>query len=141
LVNEWKQLGINITLETVQKSLLLEQMSKSQALFFRGSWIADYPDPSNFMDVFYGGNPAPPNYTRFHHPVFDDLYEKSNRETDMGKRNQLFYQMEHILLEECPVIPLWYDMIVRFVDPAITGFYPNAMNMLELKTVKKNQSN
>ena len=141
MVNEWKQLGINVVLETVQKSLLLDQMSKSQALFFRGSWIADYPDPSNFMDVFYGGNPAPPNYTRFHHAEFDKLYEQSNKEAEMHKRNQLFHQMDSIIMEECPVIPLWYDMVVRFVDPAISGFYPNAMNMLELKTVKKNIRN
>ena len=137
MVNEWKQLGLNVDLETVQKSLLLDQMSKSQALFFRGSWIADYPDPSNFMDVFYGSNPAPPNYTRFHHADFDTLYEQSAREVDWKKRNQLFHRMDSIIIEECPVIPLWYDMVVRFVDPDISGFYPNAMNMLELKTVKK----
>jgi len=135
--NELKQLGINVVVETVQKSLLLDQMSKSQALFFRGSWIADYPDASNFMDVFYGGNPAPPNYTRFQNASFDELYKRSNSEADAEKRNQLFHQMDSIVLEECPIIPLWYDMIVRFVDPAISGFYPNAMNMLELKTVKK----
>ena len=135
--NELKQLGINVVVETVQKSLLLDQMSKSQALFFRGSWIADYPDASNFMDVFYGGNPAPPNYTRFQNASFDELYNRSNSEADAEKRNQLFHQMDSIVLEECPIIPLWYDMIVRFVDPAISGFYPNAMNMLELKTVKK----
>jgi len=137
MANELKQLGINVVVETVQKSLLLDQMSKSQALFFRGSWIADYPDPSNFMDVFYGKHPAPPNYTRFQNADFDELYERSNNEGDAESRNQLFHQMDSILMEECPVIPLWYDMVVRFVDNAVSGFHPNAMNMLELKTVKK----
>ena len=138
IVNELKLLGINAIVETQQKSLLLDQMSKSQALFFRGSWIADYPDASNYMDVFYGEHPAPPNYTRFHHKSFDSLYVKSNFESDLEKRNQLFHQMDSIIIEECPVIPLWYDMVVRFVDPSISGFYTNALNMLELKKVSKN---
>ena len=64
IANELKQSGINIQVEAIQKSLLLEQTAKSQALFFRGSWIADYPDAENYLSVFYSKNPAPPNYTR-----------------------------------------------------------------------------
>jgi peptide/nickel transport system substrate-binding protein len=43
IANELNQVGIKVQVEAIQKSLLLEQTSKSQALFFRGSWIADYP--------------------------------------------------------------------------------------------------
>ncbi len=44
-----------------------------QALFFRGSWIAHYPDAENYLGVFYGKNPARPNYTCFANAVFDKL--------------------------------------------------------------------
>jgi peptide/nickel transport system substrate-binding protein len=63
IANELQQIGIKVQVEAIQKSLLLEQTSKSQALFFRGSWIADYPDAENYLSVFYSKNPAPPNYT------------------------------------------------------------------------------
>lgn len=77
VANELKQIGITVKVEAIQKSLLLEQTSKSQTLFFRGSWIADYPDAENYLSVFYSKNPAPPNYTRFKNSAYDNLYEQA----------------------------------------------------------------
>jgi peptide/nickel transport system substrate-binding protein len=65
IAKELEAIGITIQVEVVQKGLLLEQTAKSQAPFFRASWIADYPDAENYLSVFYGRNPAPPNYTRY----------------------------------------------------------------------------
>jgi peptide/nickel transport system substrate-binding protein len=45
--------GIKVQVEVVQKSLLLEMTAGSKAIFFRGSWIADYPDAENYLSVFY----------------------------------------------------------------------------------------
>jgi ABC-type transport system substrate-binding protein len=59
IANELNIAGISVQVEAIQKSLLLEQTARSQALFFRGSWIADYPDAENYLSVFYGKNPAP----------------------------------------------------------------------------------
>ena len=137
IANELKQVGINVQVEIVQKSLLLEQTSKSQALFFRGSWIADYPDAENYLSVFYSRNPAPPNYTRFNHAAYDDLYERSLTETRDSVRYELYRQMDRIILDETPVVPLWYDMVLHLVHTNIKGFYPNSLNMLELRRVGK----
>jgi peptide/nickel transport system substrate-binding protein len=86
--------GINVQVEAIQKSLLLEQTSRSQAMFFRGSWIADYPDAENYLSVFYGKNPAPPNYTRYQNPVYDELYERAIAEKDDSLRYKLYQQMD-----------------------------------------------
>ncbi len=137
IVNELKQLGINISIEVVQKSLLLEQMSKSQIAFFRGSWIADYPDEINFLGVFYSKNPAPPNYTRFTNKEYDELFEIANTETVIANRNVLFRKMQQIIIDESPVIPLWYDMSLRLYHNNLKGFNTNALNMLELRRVVK----
>ena len=138
IVNELKQLGINISIEVVQKSLLLEQMSKSQIAFFRGSWIADFPDEINFLGVFYSKNPAPPNYTRFSNKEYDQLFELANTETNIAARNELYRKMQQIIIEESPVIPLWYDMSLRLYHNNLKGFNTNALNMLELRRVIKN---
>jgi peptide/nickel transport system substrate-binding protein len=137
IVNELKQLGIHISIEVVQKSLLLEQMSKSQIAFFRGSWIADYPDEINFLGVFYSNNPAPPNYTRFTNKQYDQLFEIANTETNNAIRNELFRKMQQIIIDESPVIPLWYDMSLRLYHKNMQGFNTNALNMLELRRVVK----
>ncbi|HLP36504.1 MAG TPA: hypothetical protein VK159_06680, partial [Lacibacter sp.] len=114
----------------------LTQTSKSEALFFRASWIADYPDAENYLSVFYGKNPAPPNYTRYKNAAYDALYEQSTREPNDSIRYKLYQQMDQMLMNDAPVVPLWYDMVIHLVQPTVKGFKPNALNWLELRRVK-----
>jgi ABC-type transport system substrate-binding protein len=137
IASELRQIGINVQVEIVQKSLLLEQTSKSQALFFRGSWIADYPDAENYLSVFYSKNPAPPNYTRYSNKNFDDLYEKALAEKSDSARYNLYRQMDQKIINDAPIVPLWYDMAIHLVHTNIKNFYPNSLNLLELRRVKK----
>lgn len=137
VASELQEVGIRVKVETVQKSVLLEQTARGQAAFFRGSWIADYPDAENFLGVFYGQNPAPPNYTRYRNPAYDRLYEQALTETSDSIRYELYRAMDQLMISDAPVVPLWYDMAIHLVQPRITGFYPNALNLLELRRVKK----
>jgi peptide/nickel transport system substrate-binding protein len=136
IAKELESIGIKVQVEVVQKSLLLEQTAKSQALFFRASWIADYPDAENFLSVFYSNNPAPPNYTRYKNPAFDKLYEQALLETDDSVRNAMYRQMDKMVIHDAPVVPLWYDEVVRLVNPRVQNFHPNALNLLELRKVR-----
>lgn len=135
IVRQLEEIGIPAQVEIVQKSLLLTQTSKSEALFFRGSWIADYPDAENFFSVFYGKNPAPPNYTRYRNPQFDAFYESATREPNDSIRYALYRNMDRLIVQDAPVVPLWYDQIIHLVRPEVKGFRPNALNWLELRTV------
>lgn len=137
IANELNQAGINIQVEVMQKSLLLDLTARSQALFFRGSWIADYPDAENYLSVFYSKNPSPPNYTRFKNAAFDLLYEQALNEINDSVRYSMYRQMDAIIISEAPVVPLWYDMVLHLVHTNIRGFYPNSLNMLELRRVRK----
>ncbi len=137
VANELKQVGINVQVEAIQKSLLLEQTSKSQAAFFRGSWIADYPDAENYLSVFYSKNPAPPNYTRYKNIAYDNLYEKALAEENDSVRYMIYREMDKMIIHDAPVVPLWYDMVIHLVHTNITGFQPNSLNMLELRHVNK----
>ncbi|MEP6596768.1 MAG: ABC transporter substrate-binding protein, partial [Ginsengibacter sp.] len=136
IASELQQIGIKIQVETVQKSLLLEQTAKSDALFFRGSWIADYPDAENYLSVFYGNNPAPPNYTRYKNPAFDKLYEDALSEKNDSVRFKIYQHADQIMMNDAPVVPLWYDMVIRLVQPYVKNFTPNSLNLLELRKVK-----
>ena len=139
IANELQQIGIKVNVEVIQKSLLLEQTAKSEALFFRGSWIADYPDAENFLSVFYGKNPAPPNYTRYKNPKFDKLYEESLSEKNDSARYKIYQQADQMVMKDAPVVPLWYDMVIWLVQPYVKNFIPNGLNLLELRRVKLNQ--
>jgi oligopeptide transport system substrate-binding protein len=135
IARELEDIGLHIQVEVVQKSLLLEETAQSEALFFRGSWIADYPDAENYLSVFYSRNPAPPNYTRYNDPGFDRLYEQALRETSDSVRYELYRAMDQRVMDASPVIPLWYDEVVHLINPRVTGLAPNGLNLLELRRV------
>lgn len=138
IAKQCEEVGIKVQVEVVQKSLLLEQTSKSQALFFRASWIADYPDAENYLAVFYSKNPAPPNYTRYSNAAFDVLYEKALLETNDSTRYALYRQMDQMVIDDAPIVPVWYDMAIHLVNRNVENMSANAMNLLELRTVKIN---
>ncbi|HKG68158.1 MAG TPA: ABC transporter substrate-binding protein, partial [Segetibacter sp.] len=135
VAKQLEETGIKVQVEVVQKSLLLEQTAKSKALFFRGSWIADYPDAENYMAMFYSKNPAPPNYTQYKNPAFDVLYEKALMENNDSIRYDLYRQMDQIVMNDAPVVPLFYDMAIHLVNRNVKNFKPNALNQLELRRV------
>jgi oligopeptide transport system substrate-binding protein len=135
IAKELEDVGIRVQVEVVQKSFLLEQTAKSEALFFRGSWIADYPDAENYLSVFYSKNPAPPNYTRYMNPEFDQLYERSLVEKNDSVKVRLYQQMDQMIMNDAPVVPLWYDEVIRLVNPRVKNFTANGLNLLELRRV------
>jgi len=131
-----RDIGIPVRLEIVLPAFQRELMSKSQAPFFRGSWIADYPDAESYLAMFYSKHGAPPNYTRFSDAQFDNLYEQALNENDDALRYSLYQKMDSILMENAVVVPLFYDEVIRFVRKGVDGLEPNAMNLLNVKRVK-----
>ncbi len=134
---QWEEIGIKATVEATETALLRERMRNGQAPFFRASWIADYPDAESFFTCFYSKNAAPPNYTRFSNAAFDQLYEASLKETDTERRLALYQKMDAILVEEAPVVFLFYDETAQFAHRSIEGLPRNAINLLSLKRVTK----
>ena len=48
-------------------------------------------------------------------------------------RNEVYRQMDELVMEEAPVVPLYYDQVIRFVQKNVTGLLNNPMNLLEIK--------
>ncbi|MCB9251530.1 MAG: ABC transporter substrate-binding protein [Flavobacteriales bacterium] len=133
-----KNLGLDLAIEVQPASFLKDEKSNNRLNFFRGSWIADYPDAENYLACFYSKNfsPAGPNYFHFKNETFDKLYESIFLEkTDSGKLG-LYRQMEKILLKESPVIPMFYDQSIRLIRHNVKNMKNNAFNSLDLRRVK-----
>lgn len=131
-------IGLRIELELHPSEFLGQIVKEGKADFFRRSWIADYADPESYLTCFYSKNSSPPNYTRFAHKEYDQLYELSIVTTDDQKRKEYYQAMDKILIEEAPIVPLFYDEVVRFVHRNIDGIEPNSINLLDLRYIKKN---
>ena len=82
-------------------------------------------------------SPNGPNYTHFKNDAFDKLYEQSFLVPNIDERKLLYQKMDSIIIEEAPIIPLYYDEFVRFTQSNISGIPKNAQNFLFLKTAKK----
>lgn len=134
--NALAESGIKIEIQLNQPALLREKAAKGQVSFFRASWIGDYPDAETYLAVLYGKNTAPPNYTRFKNSQYDALYEQSLTIKDDAARARLYAQMDSLLIEEAPIVPLYYDEVLRFVRKGVDNLGINSINLLTLKEVE-----
>ncbi|MEM0518868.1 ABC transporter substrate-binding protein [Aequorivita flava] len=136
---ELEKLGIAVTIDVMPPSTLRQMKSSGELDIFRASWIADYPDAENYLSLFYSPNFAPngPNYMHFKNQTFDSIYEKSLTISNIEKRKLNYTKMDSIIVEEAPVVPLFYDMAVRFVNKKVSGLGINPQNFLVLKKVRK----
>ena len=136
--HELGKIGIPITID-VQQAAQQRQMMRSYRLpAFRGSWICDYPDGENYLALFYSKNLQPngSNYTHYVNPKYDKIFEKSQTIIDESVRNDYYTRLDSILMEDAPVMLLYYDKVVRFTRANVSGFAPNPINMLDLRRTK-----
>ena len=136
IASQLKEVGLDVQIEIMQPNLLREQMSNSKADFFWATWIADYPDAESYLTLFYSKNTAPPNYTRFNNAAYDALYEQSLTELDQAKKLKLYNEMDKIIIEEAPCVPLFYDEVVHFVQKRLKNFKTNSLNLMSWKELK-----
>jgi len=133
------EIGIEIKLDISPPAALKEMKAQTKLPFFRASWIADYPDAENYLSLFYGKNFSPqgPNYTHFYRKEFDAIFEKAMACTDDSIRFEYYHRLEKIIMDDAPVVILYYDQILRFVQNNIEGIDADPMNLLTLKMVRK----
>jgi peptide/nickel transport system substrate-binding protein len=137
--SQLSEIGIKIKIEVTPPATLREMIARSKSEFFRGSWIADYPDAENYLSLFYSPNfcPKGPNYTHYYSKIFDDLYQKALVQTDDKLRTATYQQMDNLIMQDAPVVILFYDEVLRFTRKNISGLGSNPLNLLNLKQVKK----
>ena len=133
-------IGITVTIEVMPSSSLKTAKANGKLDVFRASWVADYPDAQNYLSLFYSENYTPngPNYTHFKNATFDSIYTKAMSESNVEKRINLYKKMDKIVLEEAPIVVMFYDEVLRFTQKNIDGLGINPTNLLELKNVQKN---
>lgn len=137
---ELQKIGIVTKVDVIPPSTLRQGKANGKLPIFRASWIADYPDAENYVSLFYSKNFTPngPNYTHFKNELFDRLYEQSIKEVVVKRRHRLYQRMDSIIIAEAPVVPLYYDEVIRFTQKNVIGLGINPIDLLNLKRVQKN---
>ena len=131
------EVGLNCKVEEMMPAALREKRANGNLPFFRSSWVADYPDAENYLSLFTTNNftPQGPNYTHYSNEKFDALYQKSLTCNDLQERAKIYHEMDSLMMAEAPVVILFYDEVLRFVNKNVEGLGSNPTNMLDLKKV------
>lgn len=137
VASQLNEVGIHTQVQVMLMGLLRQMMTRSQVNFFKAGWIADYPDAETYLACFYSGFPAPPNYSRFSNKTFDGWYEQSLRTNNDTLRFELYGKMDSLVSAEAAVVPLFYDEMLHFTQKNISGLQRNALNIIDLRRVKK----
>jgi oligopeptide transport system substrate-binding protein len=128
-------LGISVELKNEEWKSYLAKVKTDPPSLFRFGWLADYPDPDNFMNLMtsYSEN----NRTRWSDPRYDKLIEQAAGETDREKRRELYRHANQIMLTEgVPVIPILTGVAHLLVSDRVEGFPVNAMRKFQYKAVR-----
>ncbi len=106
--DQWrKSLGVDVKLEAKEWKVYIEDLHQGNFQIGRMSWLGDFNDPINFLEVFkekMGGN----NDTRWENAKYKELLNQSAKETDPAKRKEILKQAEAILMDEMPMTPIYF---------------------------------
>ncbi len=125
----WKEhLNADVRLLNQDWKVYLASMNNLDYGVARSAWIADVLDPINFLECFLtgGGN----NRTGFASPAYDALLRQSSAEVEREARYALLQRAEALLLDEMPIVPIYFYTRKYLRAPQLKGFVPNALGYI-----------
>lgn len=135
-------LGINITFESLPNGDKFNLQVKGQGHIFRDGWIADYPSPESFLSVFYGepvpsdtGKVSYPNTQRYVNSEFDKYYKAGRDARNRDSSYVNFLRAEQVLMNDAPLMVLWYESNYRLISSRLKNFNVNPMRYIDLTRV------
>ena len=133
------KIGLNIEVNVVPGPTMRDGKATGKFAFFRANWGADYPDAENFLSLYYSKNFAPegPNYAHYKNQKFDELYLKSFQINDEKKRGEIYREMDSLMMQSAPIVPLFYDQTSIFTRKNVKGFTMSPVKLLNLTRVYK----
>ena len=135
LVEMWRQnLGVEVEIEQIDYATFLDRIKRGEFQMFSLGWIADYPDPEDFLDLkLHGSRSRANNETAYRNAEVDRLLEKARTEQDFAKRIALYQQAEDIVVQEVPWLLLFHSRNSLVVKPYVKGFFPTPLGIPMLR--------
>jgi oligopeptide transport system substrate-binding protein len=114
---------IDLTLDSVESGMFLVKMQQHDFDIGFASWIADFNDASNYLDLLRSG--AGENYGDYRNPKYDALLANAQQQTDLKIRGQIMKQAEQIALDDYVWVPAYFMVTRDIVQPYVKGWIPN----------------
>lgn len=129
------EIGINVELTNQEWAVFLSTRQNGEYQIARHGWIGDYSDPMTFLDMWVtdGGN----NDSGFSNSEYDALIAEAKVETDLEKREELLRKAEDILMEEAPIIPVYFYTTVMAWNDDVEGILVTSLGKVYFKNAYK----
>jgi len=135
LVDMWRRnLGVEVKVRQLEPEKYAYVLREEKDHMFELGWVADYPDPQNFLDVLFHSG-AEENIGEYHNPRVDALLEQAWAERDGKARLALYRQAEELLVQDAACLPLFFDVDYVLVKPYVKGFVGTPMPIPWLKYI------
>jgi oligopeptide transport system substrate-binding protein len=139
-------LGINVNIDASSFEQLEKDAKKGNSEIFRAAWTADYASPETFLFNFYGkivpSNKSvlsPINHSRYVNSEFDNLFELAKKSTKLSDQMSYFSKAEKVLMQDPPIIPLWYKGDYGIVYSNVRNLNFNSLNIYNFVKVYKKE--
>ncbi|MGZ3899879.1 MAG: ABC transporter substrate-binding protein [Bacteroidia bacterium] len=136
-------LNVNITFESLPNGEKFMLQVKGKGNLYRDGWVADYPSPESFLSIFYGEavtndttHLAYPNTIKYKNAEYDKYYKLGRDAANRDSASVYFLKAEQILLNDAPLIPLWYESNCRLISSRMKNFYSNALRYFDFSQVQ-----
>ena len=131
----WKEnLGVDAELRGLEWGVYLDSQHTLDYDTCRAGWVADYADPNTFLDMFVTGGDN--NQTGWSNARYDELIRQAANEPDAAKRMEQLAEAETILLDEQPIIPIYFRVSKNLVQPRVKGFFHSVNDEHPLKLIE-----
>jgi oligopeptide transport system substrate-binding protein len=126
--SDWKAIGVRLMITRAESEVAYAALRSRDFQIGEAGWIADYNDPMSFLYLMKSDTGGL-NYGDYHNPAYDDLLAKADGEPDLARRAAYLAKAEHIMLEDAPVLPLWFAINDHLVSPKVTGWVDNILDI------------
>jgi ABC-type transport system substrate-binding protein len=135
VVAMWQEnLGVTIEIEQEDFGLFLSDIDEGNFAMFSLGWVADYPDPQNFLEIKFHTDSAN-NETGYSNGDVDDLLDRASGETDEAARFGLYQEAEQKIVDDAPWIPLYHGTASYLVKRYVSGYETPAFVIPNLRYV------
>ena len=123
----WAELGIDLAIKYITDWSDFETyINSDQVQIYRYAWFADMPDPDSFFYPLFASNSAA-NFMGYKDEEVNSLILSARGKSDPAERAQMYREIEALIMESTPVIPLIYPSVDRVYKSYVQGAQPSAL--------------
>jgi oligopeptide transport system substrate-binding protein len=135
IIQDWRQnLGVEVSVRQLEPEHFLYNLKQEKNQMFVMGWVADYPDPHNFLDILFRTG-SEVNISEYSNPSLDALLDQAAVEQNDTARLAMYEQAEQLVVDDAPCLPLFHGTSYILVKPYVKGYELNPLGVPDLRSV------